>query len=173
MNSSRATYLTVLFGSAAWCLAIIAAPFLAVSTGSYSAIAELVYRFFQPVCHQIPGRSFTLFGGTLAVCSRCSSIYFSFFVGVCVYPLLRSLQSPVMPPAVLLLAAAAPMLLEVLSGAIGLHDVTNATRAATGAVFGVVLPLFIVPAAIEAVCAMTPRRFPFLSTQQQKGLTDA
>ena len=78
-----------------------------------------------------------------------------------------------MPPAGFLFASAAPMLLEVLSGAIGLHEVTNATRAATGGVLGAVLPMFIVPAAIDAVRAMTPLQIPSFSTQQQKGFTDA
>jgi uncharacterized protein YqgC (DUF456 family) len=42
------------------------------------------------------------------------------------------------------------MLLDVLAGFLGVYDVTNLTRAVTGAIFGAVLPFFIIPIATEA-----------------------
>jgi hypothetical protein len=38
-----------------------------------------------------------------------------------------------------------------VSGALGIHVVTNATRAITGAMFGLIIPFFVIPSAIEAV----------------------
>jgi hypothetical protein len=43
--------------------------------------ADLIYRFFQPVCHEMDARSFHIFGYKLAVCSRCASIYYGLTFG--------------------------------------------------------------------------------------------
>ncbi|HXG01074.1 MAG TPA: DUF2085 domain-containing protein, partial [Bacteroidota bacterium] len=67
MNHSRLTYATLLVAASLWCGLIILAPMLAASA---SPLAEYCYRFFQPVCHQRPERSFFLFGNQLGVCVR-------------------------------------------------------------------------------------------------------
>jgi len=70
-----------LFLAALWgiiCSAILAAPLLA--TFGHLLPAALLYSSFSPVCHQDPGRSFELLGHQLAVCHRCSGIYFGLFL---------------------------------------------------------------------------------------------
>jgi hypothetical protein len=62
-------YAALLAGSALWSLSIVAAPLLAL---------PLVYEFFSHICHQDPSRSWHVFGEPLAVCIRCSCIYFGF-----------------------------------------------------------------------------------------------
>ena len=59
--------------STLWCLAIVAAP-----------VWNLVwiYRFFSIVCHQVPERSWQMFGASLPVCIRCASVYFAFSVSL-------------------------------------------------------------------------------------------
>jgi hypothetical protein len=43
------------------------------------------------------------------------------------------------------------MALDVFAGLLGIHEVTNATRTFTGAMFGLLLPFIIIPVATEAV----------------------
>ena len=65
----KKTYAALLAGATLWCLSIVAAPMLSLSW---------VYVFFSRICHQDPARSWHLAGEPLAVCIRCTSIYFAF-----------------------------------------------------------------------------------------------
>ena len=48
--------------------------------------AEVVRLLLHTVCHQIPSRSFHLFGEPLAACHRCIGLYVGFALGVLVWP---------------------------------------------------------------------------------------
>ena len=63
------TYAVLLTASTLWCLSIVAAPVFGL---------HWLYEFYSRICHQIPARSWHLAGEPLAVCIRCSSIYFAF-----------------------------------------------------------------------------------------------
>jgi len=67
------TYVALLAGSTLWCLSILEAPVFGLSS---------VYAFFSRICHQDPGRSWHIAGEPLAVCIRCTSIYFAFTVSL-------------------------------------------------------------------------------------------
>ena len=60
-------------GTAAWCVAILAAPLWNLAP---------VYLFFSIICHQQPARSWIIAGEPLAVCIRCTAVYFGFFAGL-------------------------------------------------------------------------------------------
>jgi uncharacterized membrane protein len=62
-------YAALLAGSTLWCVSILAAPAFKLSW---------VYNVFSIICHQDPTRSWSLAGEPLAVCIRCTSIYFAF-----------------------------------------------------------------------------------------------
>jgi uncharacterized membrane protein len=63
-------------GLAIWIMGIILTPLLAAGEWTFGQkIAAFGYFFYQPVCHQIPERSFWLYGFTLPVCARCFSFY--------------------------------------------------------------------------------------------------
>lgn len=156
MNLPRATYFTILVGAALWCLSVIAAPLLVSQAGSPAAFGKLLYSFFHGICHQLDGRSFHVSDEPLAVCSRCSSIYFAFLVGTFLYPLLRSVKDAHDSSRTWLIVAVSPMAFDVFAGLLGVHEVTNATRAITGATFGLLLSFVIIPAAIEAVQQLQP-----------------
>jgi uncharacterized membrane protein len=64
---------TLLILSTLWCLSILAAPLLGLSW---------VYEFFSRICHQEPERSWQLFGRSLPVCIRCTSIYIAFTISL-------------------------------------------------------------------------------------------
>ena len=122
------------------------------------------------MCHQFENRSLHLDGKPLPVCARCTAIYFAFLAGVLVYPLVRRLQEPRVPSRLVVVGAVLPMVLDVVAGMLGLHDVTTPTRLATGAVFGFVIPFVILPVAIEAVRQLVLTSH-FIN--KQKGTTDA
>ncbi len=172
-NSGRAwlAYGTVLAGAALWCGSIVAAPLLSHAGGTAATWGGHLYTLFHPVCHQLDDRSLHLFGGPLAVCSRCSAIYAGFFAGLLIYPFFRSVGTPHPPSRTMLAVALAPMLVDVLLGIAGLHDVTIGTRLITGALFGLLVPYVVMPVVLGAVHEYNAHQPPL--TQLQKGSTDA
>jgi len=170
MRSERLTHAVILAGAALWCMLILAAPLASATTAA--PFGALVYAFFRPVCHQIDARSFHLFGAPLAVCARCSSIYFGFLAGTILYPALRGALRRRTPGRLLLAVALAPMALEVLAEIAGLSDFSNAVRAVTGAWFGISVTAVILPGAAEGAAEILGRRRAHV-VQPEKGLADA
>jgi len=150
LANPRVAYVLIASGTAAWCAALFLAPIVAASSGPFVPVGTILYQFFHGICHQIDGRSFHVFGKPLAVCSRCCAIYFSFLAATIFYPAIREIGRIDFPPRSVLLVSVLPMLLDVLAGFLGVHDVTNLTRAVTGAIFGGMLPFFVIPIATEA-----------------------
>lgn len=65
---------------------LIVSPVFFINLG-LDKVAEAIYLYFSPLCHQIDSRSFHINGIKLAVCSRCSSIYFGVLIGVLLFPI--------------------------------------------------------------------------------------
>jgi uncharacterized membrane protein len=64
--------------SATWVAALIAAPFAATRAHFWPplyAFAVAVYGVGATICHQLPARSFRLWGAQMPVCARCTGIY--------------------------------------------------------------------------------------------------
>jgi len=174
MRFARLTYAVVLSGAIAWCALILVAPF-AASSAAFGSLGSIVYAFFSPLCHQIDSRSFHLFGEPLAVCGRCTAIYFGFLAGTIIYPLYRAkgsaLRSP-QPGRVFLLVSIMPVLIDFTLEAAGVYDSSNIIRAVTGAWLGVLLPFLIIPGAVEGVSQLSARPKP-QAVPPVKGLIDA
>jgi uncharacterized membrane protein len=171
MRFARITYAVILSGTVAWCVLIVCAP-AASSTAGFAAFGGILYAFFSPLCHQLEARSFHLFGGPLAVCGRCSAIYFGFLSGTIAYPFARDLLRPARPGRMFLLVAVAPMLLDVVLEVAGIHVSSNAMRAVTGAWFGTLLPFLVIPGAVEGVSQLLTKPNSY-SIQPEKGHIDA
>ena len=148
IDQSRRISRFVVVLSSIWCTLIVVAPllrFLGVS------VSSVFYLLFSEVCHQIPERSFHIAGEPLAVCVRCSAIYFSFLASLLVAPFFVRFHFTHYPPAWVLIAAVAPTALDVLLNLAGLHGSTVWTRALTGVTAGLVIPFFLMPPLIEAI----------------------
>jgi len=172
MTLAWRTYVAVLVGTLLWCGAIILAPFFSGLPEPFTTIGSSLYGVFSPVCHQIDGRSLTVFGMPLGVCTRCSAVYFGFLAGVLLYPLLRSVSRPAYPPRWIIALAVLPMLMDVFAGWTGLHVVSGTTRLFSGGFFGLIIPFVVLPALTEAVNELVAsHRRPFHNPQ--KGLSDA
>lgn len=63
--------------SIAWVASLAAASFVAGRGGGVVAygFAAFVYAVGSAVCHQLPARSFALWGAQMPVCARCTGIY--------------------------------------------------------------------------------------------------
>jgi uncharacterized membrane protein len=168
MSLARLTYVAILLATVLWCTALLAAPLL---VGAGWSSGDLIYASFHRVCHQLEGRSLFIGGHPLAACARCSSIYLGFLCGVLLYPLFRRVDDPVVPSRWFVIIAALPMLADVLSGFLGMHETTLVTRMVSGSVFGLLIPFVIIPVASEAVVQLIPQRP--MSVHQEKGTSDA
>ena len=73
-------------GCIGWLALVFAPPFAA-------PYGEVVRWLLNAVCHQIPSRSFHLFGEPLAACHRCTGLYMGFALGVLVWPWLPMLAA--------------------------------------------------------------------------------
>ena len=171
MRFARLTYAVILSGAAAWCGLIVLAPGAASSAG-FVPLGRILYAFFSPLCHQLGARSFHLFGWPLAVCGRCSAVYFGFLFGTIAYPFARNLLRGARPGRMFIVVAVAPMVLDVILEATGVHESTNAVSAVTGEWFGVLLPFRLIPGAVEGISLLFTQPNP-RSVQSEKGLIDA
>ncbi|MBN2318809.1 MAG: DUF2085 domain-containing protein [Acidobacteria bacterium] len=171
MKYAKITYSVILVGGALWCAAIVLTPMLAASPGISGAAGKIFYAFFNSICHQINERSFFIDGMPFAVCSRCSAIYFGFFIGILIYPFTRSIGRPEMPSRLFLVAACIPMIVDAFPWRFDMYEATLASRAITGGIVGFTLAFFIVPAAIQAVSELAG--IGLLTVYQDKGISNA
>jgi uncharacterized membrane protein len=132
MRSARITYGVLTVGAGLWCTLLFAPSLLAAAGVDSPAFDEGVYRFFRPICHQMDGRSWHLFGHAAAVCHR-------------------RIARPVMPGRALVVAAAVPMVIDVAAAILGVYSGSTLWRVITGGWFGVLIPFLILPGAIEGV----------------------
>jgi uncharacterized membrane protein len=114
--------------------------------------------FFSFVCHQIPERSFHLWGIPLAVCSRCSGVYAGFFIGVLAFPLIRKGREEGYPPPWILGAAAIPVVIDFGLSHLGIWGSTHILRAATGLVLGGAASFYVLPAVYDITIHRTNLR---------------
>lgn len=97
-------------GAAVWLLLVFLAP-LARARGW--AAAPWLYAFFDPICHQLPERSFAVFDESLAVCHRCLGLYAGFLLGLLAWPRLGTARRRLLAAPRWIVLFAVPMLLDV------------------------------------------------------------
>ena len=137
---ARLIYGLTLAGTLVWLGAIVLAPYLR-SRGV--RLNSLIYAVFAPTCHQIPSRSFYLWGFPLAVCGRCTGIYAGFLAGVLALPFIRGLGQTSLPRVWSFALATAPMAVDALGNFFGLWSTGNLLRFTTGFLWGVILPFYL------------------------------
>jgi uncharacterized membrane protein len=151
MKTSVIAYLLILGGAVLWCVALVLPPLFLSAAGAWGAVGILLYHPFHTLCHQLPERSIYILGAPLAVCMRCSAIYFGFLLGTVLYPPMRSFGVLITERRGPLIVSILLLLADVVLDVLGVHASTGATRLMTGSLFGVVVPFYIIPAAQEAM----------------------
>jgi uncharacterized membrane protein len=149
------------------CLLIMAPPILA--SNGFNVAAAGIYLCFSCICHQLPGRVFTLLGFPLAVCHRCCGIYLGFFLG-------SFIRNPWMhrSPAARrkwILAALAPLAFDALAPYCGLWTNTCGTRFLTGLVFGIIASSLLMQGLAEFIIEAPWRRLLFGESRLRGGLS--
>jgi uncharacterized membrane protein len=132
---------------------VVSAP-LAQAHG-HTSFSLLVYRVFSFLCHQIPERSFHISGHQFAVCSRCTGLYAGFALAILSFPVFRSLQKTETPRLVWLFASALPLAIDFSLTYFGIWQNNHFTRFTTGALFGAVAAIFVLPGVIELASQVT------------------
>ena len=102
------------------------------------------------VCHQLPSRTIYAEGIPLPVCARDTGIYLGVFTGMLFILLFRRLhcdRQPSLSYAMVLCLLMAPMLVDGIGSYLGFFTTSNTVRLFTGVLFGLPLPVFLIPAA--------------------------
>jgi len=92
---------------------------------------SLLFTFLGLFCHQMPERSWIVFGVQVPLCIRCSAILLG-ALGAAIYLFARY----PLPGIRLCALLAAPMFLDVATQLVGLQDGSNGLRLVTGLGFG-------------------------------------
>jgi uncharacterized membrane protein len=137
------------------CILTVLAPIL--SAHSLHIISAAVYIFFSSICHQMPERSFFLSGHSLAVCHRCSGIYFGLFLGSLLK--ISVLHRSHRRRRICLIAAISLLSLDALMPYTGLYQSSALTRFATGLLFGTIGSSILARGVSEFLQEFSWRRF--------------
>lgn len=136
------------------CTLILAAPIL--RSHSFGNAASVLYLSFSRICHQIPDRSFFFCGHPLAVCQRCSGIYFGLFLGSLIGN--RFMHRSPQTRRLWILAACIPMSFDVFLSYSGLWHGAGPVRFFTGLWFGGLLSTLLVRGLTELWMEACQRR---------------
>jgi len=156
-----AAYAAVMFLSMLWLAVIVAPPILLAHGHGQTAMA--LYHGLSGICHQIPSRSFHLYGFPLAVCSRCTGIYLGFTLAGLLYPLVPGLQNGVKLPKFWVIVALLPMLIDFSLGYFGILENTFVSRTVTGALAGAAAAFYLLP---DVVAIASPANGQFSFKEQ-------
>lgn len=102
------------------------------------------YTLFRGICHQKAHRCFELFGFPMAICARCTSIYFGIAIGALFLPVLNSENRR--RYLILLGVSSALIGIDVACGYLHLYNNIFATRIITGCFWGLPLGAMLVNA---------------------------
>ncbi len=71
-------------------------PILAPILAAFGAekVALVIFRAYKITCHQLPERSYFIFGHQVAICHRCVGIWGAFFIGGLLFALVRHQLRP-------------------------------------------------------------------------------
>jgi uncharacterized membrane protein len=105
--------------------------------------ARVIYYAYSYTCHQMPSRSFFLFGQQMAYCERDTAIYLAVLLAGLVFSRWRDRLPRLSFKAYLLLIL--PMAIDGFTQAFGWRESTWALRVFTGALFGVASVWLIYP----------------------------
>jgi uncharacterized membrane protein len=162
-TQARRIWIVTLLVAGIWTLLILAPPVARLIDAS--AISLPLYSFFSYICHQIPERSFHIFGEQIGVCSRCFGVYLGLFLGVAAYPFWRAVESIEPPARFWLFLALVPIGFDWSLTAFEIWENTQASRFITGLILGVACATFIIPALVEIT-----RNYRFSRTRKDRSL---
>jgi uncharacterized membrane protein len=100
-----------------------------------SDILNTLINIFSYVCHQIPERSFLVFGGRGILCARCTGMYLGFFSGFILVGIFKNIREVIIIK--MIACAVFILLLEIILESMHLFNLGNEVRFTTGILFGI------------------------------------
>ncbi len=156
---ANAVNFLVLFGA-------VLVPYLR-STG-WGWLATPLFASYRLICHQMPSRSYFLFGHQMAMCQRNTAIYAALLLGGLLYAYLRT--HGIAPLSLRVYAVAiSPMALDGFTQLFGFRESTWELRTITGALFGLASVLLVYPHLDRAVARLTAEAAPVPSQSTRGG----
>ena len=114
----------------------------------FDSLAVTIRSVFSQLCHQLPERTFYLWGNPLAFCSRCTG----FYGGIFVTSLILASRGRGKPIGIYLaIGLAAPALIDVIGGVSAILPWPNLWRCVTGLVGAAGVVWFGYPRYIAAI----------------------
>ncbi|AEF95942.1 DUF2085 domain-containing protein [Methanotorris igneus] len=141
-------YATILISFIIFYAGIFLAPYTAyLGEGSevFRWVSFFIYTIYSTICHQLPQRSYFIFGHKMAVCARCFGIYTGVLIGMLIYPFIKRLEDFKTPSKWYLIIALTPMAIDGTTQLIGLRESFNELRFITGFIAGFVGVFYILP----------------------------
>ncbi len=139
-----------------WCALIVLPVFIT----SDSPATKSVFAFFSLICHQLDSHSLHVNGQAMAVCARCSAVYFGFLMSVILLPVFR--VNEINNQRIWWFIALLPMVVDVACHIAGLHESTWLTRVITGGFFGIIAGWILIPLLISVIVPNEKQSYPFL-----------
>jgi|DewCreStandDraft_5_1066085.scaffolds.fasta_scaffold00018_178 uncharacterized membrane protein len=116
-------------------------------------LATPLFASYRLICHQMPSRSYVLFGHQMAMCQRNVAIYTALLLTGLLYAYLRT--RGIAPLSLRVYAVAiTPMALDGFTQLFGFRESTWELRTLTGALFGVASVLLVYPYLDRAVARL-------------------
>lgn len=113
-----------------------------------SIMEQMTFFIGRAICHQLPERSFQMKGHYFPVCARDAGIYLGIFSSLMFITLLKRYRNITIPNkkhSFILLFFLLPLLFDGFGSYLGVYSTTNFIRTATGVLFGITLPFFLIP----------------------------
>ena len=151
LNGPNFIYFILLICALCWCLLLTTAPLLAEGGSKMHIFSTMIRFFFSPICHQQASRSIQVMGHPLAVCARCSGLYFGFFIGLCMYPLFMKIGEQRLPNRWILITVALLTAIEFIFSQFNIIQMGMLFRFSSALLLGCVLPFFILPIVIDCI----------------------
>jgi uncharacterized membrane protein len=149
MKFNLKIYLIFLFISIIWTFSVYLIPLFESLGGIFEKLADYGYLFFSSTCHQYNDRSFFIFDSKMAVCSRCTSVYTGFLLGVILYPFIKGYENKKLPSIWILLLFALLIMLDAVLDIFGILKNTFISRSISGSLIGILLPFYLIPGTIN------------------------
>ena len=149
----RIPYFIYTLALIAFVFSLFVIPYLEASPGT-EGIGSLLFHLYRPMCHQLPGRSFFVFGAQMPVCARDIGIYGGMLLGALAFPFVFGMRSTKLLPLWMFVGAMIPIGIDggvqLVSGhfplpIIGVYESTNPVRLATGLFMGVTMSVYAIP----------------------------
>ncbi|MFH1470547.1 MAG: DUF2085 domain-containing protein [Candidatus Micrarchaeota archaeon] len=138
---------------AAFVASLFIVPYIEAAPGMEQT-GKSIFILYRPMCHQLPERSFFVFGAQMPVCSRDIGIYGGMLLGALAFPFLFGMRSEKLLPLWVFIGAMIPIGLDggiqfvtayVPLPIIGTYVSNNPLRLATGLLMGAVMSFYAIP----------------------------